>query len=104
MMKSETLWLLSAALLYVLLARAGMALLSLQPDNLTSLWLPSGVGVLMWQHAGWRAFPWIFTASGVANVTGMLGDDLLLSLLHVGMLAIADALMPWLAVLMLKKH
>jgi diguanylate cyclase (GGDEF)-like protein len=104
MMKSETLWLLSAALLYVLLARAGMALLSLQPENLTLLWLPAGISVLMWQRAEWRAFPWIFAASYLSNVTGMLGDNLLLSLLHVGVLAVADSLMPWFAIVMLKKH
>jgi diguanylate cyclase (GGDEF)-like protein len=104
MMKSETLWLLSAAVLYVLLARAGMGLLSLQPENLTLLWLPSGIGVLMWQRAERRAFPWIFAASFLSNVTGMIGESLPLSLMHVGVLALADSLMPWLAVAMLKKH
>jgi diguanylate cyclase (GGDEF)-like protein len=104
MMKSETLWLLSAAVLYVLLARAGMALLSLQPGNLTLLWLPAGIGVLMWERAQWRSFPWIFAASFLANVPDMLGSNLPLSLLHVAVLALADGLMPWLAVAMLKKH
>lgn len=103
-MKSETLWLLSAALLYVLLARAGMAFLALQPDKFTLLWLPAGVGVLMWQRAEWRAFPWIFVASYVANMTGVMLERLPLSLLHVGVCALADGLMPWLAVAMLRKH
>jgi diguanylate cyclase (GGDEF)-like protein len=108
-MKSESLWLLSAALLYVLLARAGMALLSLQPENLTLLWLPAGVSVLMWQRAAWRAFPWIFVASYASNVTGMTtgiteAGSWGMSLLHVGVLALADSLMPWLAITMLGRH
>lgn len=102
--KSETIWLPSAALLYVLLARAGMGLLSLQPENLTLLWLPAGVGVLMWQHAGWRAFPWIFAASFLSNAPGMMTFEVPLSLLHVAVCALADGLMPWLAVVMLRRH
>lgn len=104
MIKSETRWLLSAALLFVLLAKAGMALLSLQPENLTLLWLPAGISVLMWQRAGWQAFPWIFVASYLSNVTGLLGDNLVRALAHAAVLALADGMMPWLAVVMLKKH
>ncbi|MGV3590825.1 MAG: diguanylate cyclase [Gammaproteobacteria bacterium] len=103
-MKSEHLWLAPAALLYFLLGRAGMALLSLEPDNLTLLWLPSGVGVVMWQRAQWRAFPWIFAASFLANLDGMMLGDLPQTLMHVGFGALADSLMPWIAVLMLQRY
>lgn len=108
-MKSETLWLLCAAVLYVLLARASMALLSMQPVNIALLWLPSGIGVLMWQHSGWRAFPWLFVASYATNYyAGMLSAELsrslLYSLLHIAVLALAESLRPWLAVIMLKRH
>ena len=103
-MKAQHLWLLAAAVTYVLLARAGMALLSLQPDNLTLLWLPAGVAVLMWQRAGWRAFPWIFVASYAANLSGMMLESVPRSLFHLAIGALADSLMPWLAVTMLRKH
>lgn len=103
-MKADHPWLACATLLYVLLGRAGMALLSLQPDNLTLLWLPAGIGVLMWQRAQWRAFPWIFAASYLTNFTASMVDNLPLSLLHVGGLALADSLMPWLAAAMLRKY
>lgn len=103
-MKSDRLWLLSAALLYVLLGWAGMALLSLEPENLSLLWLPAGIGVLMWQRAQWRAFPWIFAASFLANLDGMMLGRLPQVLLHVGVSALADSLMPWLAATMLQRH
>ena len=67
--KFASLWLPAAALLYLLLGRAGMALLSLQPDSLILLWLPAGIGVLMWERSGWRAFPWLVAASFAANST-----------------------------------
>ena len=108
-MKSETLWLLSTAVLYALLTQAGMAFLSMQPVNLALLWLPSGIGVLMWQRGGWRAFPWLFVASYAANyyagvVAAEPARSLLYSLLHIGVLALAYSLMPWVAVIMLKRH
>lgn len=103
-MKSEHLWLAPAALLYFLLGRAGMALLSLDPDNLTLLWLPAGVGVVMWQRAQWRAFPWIFAASFLANFDGMMLGGLPQTLMHVGFAALADSLVPWIAMSMLQRH
>ncbi|HEY0961522.1 MAG TPA: diguanylate cyclase [Pseudomonadales bacterium] len=103
-MKSVRLWLASAALLYFLLARAGMALLSLEPDNLSLLWLPAGIGVVMWQRAQWQAFPWIFAASFLANLDGMMLVQLPWALLHVSIAALADSLLPWLAVTMLQRH
>jgi diguanylate cyclase (GGDEF)-like protein len=104
MTKSDILWLTCAALLYFLLAQAGMTLLTLQADNLALLWLPSGIGVLMWQRSGWRCFPFLFAASFAANAAGMLSEELLRSLVHISVSSLAESLMPWLAVHMLQRH
>ncbi|MEY4641048.1 MAG: hypothetical protein RLZZ227_1042 [Pseudomonadota bacterium] len=102
--KSDNLWLLVAALLYFLVGRAGMSLLSLQPENLTLLWLPAGIGVLMWERCGWRAFPWLLAASFAANVSDTLANEWRSALQYLAVSALADGLMPWLAVLMLRRH
>jgi diguanylate cyclase (GGDEF)-like protein len=104
-MKLDRFWLPLAALLYVLLGWAGVALLSLESEKPALLWLPAGLGVLMWQRAGWRAFPWIFAASLLTNLAVMLSDaSPSRALLPVGVSMAADSLLPWLAVTMLQRH
>ncbi len=103
-MKHRPLWLLGGALLYYLAARLGMAALSLQPSNITLLWLPSGIGLIQCVALGWRAFPAIAVASFAANLPGMLTDSLPLSILHTAVAALADAGAAIFAAAMLRRH
>lgn len=103
-MKSDRPWLLSATVLYVLLGRAGIALLSLEQDVHALLWLPAGIGVVMWQRAEWRAFPWIFAASLLAAFDTLDWAALPQALLQLAVHALAASLMPWLAVTMLRRY
>lgn len=64
-------WLLCATVIYWAVARFGMALFSLAPENITPLWLASGVGLVMCLEAGLRAVPYIVLASAVANFPGL---------------------------------
>jgi hypothetical protein len=89
---------------YFLLAKFGMAVFSLQPSNITLLWLPSGIGLLMCLAAGTRALPFIFLASFSANFHGMALPSLGLQLLHTLVAAFADTLAAWLAAFMLRRH
>lgn len=86
-----------AALLYWASARLGMALFALQPSNITMLWLPSGIGLVMVLHAGWRAVPWVAVASFAANWPGMAQAAWEWQALHTAVAAMADALAPWYA-------
>lgn len=90
--------------LYFLLARFGMALFSLQPSNITLLWLPSGVGLLMCLSAGARALPFVCLASFLANYPGMALSSAGLQILHTAIAACADSLAAWLAAFMLRRH
>jgi diguanylate cyclase (GGDEF)-like protein len=104
-MKADRFWLPLATLLYVLLGWAGVALLSLETEKLALLWLPAGIGVLMWQRAGWRAFPWILAASVLTNVVIMLSAARPeRALLQVVISVLVHSLLPWLAVTMLRRH
>lgn len=86
-----------AALLYWASARLGMALFSLQPSNITLLWLPSGIGLVMVLQAGGRALPWIAAASFAANFPGMAQAAWEWQVLHTAIAAAVDALTPWYA-------
>lgn len=85
------------ALLYWACARLGMALFALQPSNITLLWLPSGIGLVLVLHAGWRALPWIALASFAANFPGMAHPVREWQVLHTAVAALVDALTPWIA-------
>lgn len=89
--------LLVSALVYYLAAKAGMALFSLQPSNITLLWLPSGIGAAMVLGAGPLALPWIFLASVLANYPGMVDAPHGNALLHIAIAALADGFAAWLA-------
>ncbi len=62
---------LFAAFIYYLLARFGMAVFALKPGNITLLWLPSGVALLMNLAWGIRVFPLVVAASFAANFPGL---------------------------------
>lgn len=94
---------LIGALAYFLLAKLGMTLFSLQPSNITLLWLPSGVGLLMCLSAGGRALPFILLASFFANYAGMALASVSAQIMHTLVAAMADALAAWLAAFMLRR-
>lgn len=79
------------AILYFLLAKFGMTLISLQPSNITLLWLPSGVAFALALHFGRMAWFWIFFASFAANFGGMEGGGSFNGLAHTGVSALIDA-------------
>lgn len=64
-------WLLSAAVCYYLTALLGMTILSLPPGNISLLWLPSGIGLIMFMRTGLLAIPFVFIASLAANLSQM---------------------------------
>ncbi|MES2606841.1 MAG: diguanylate cyclase [Pseudomonadota bacterium] len=84
--------LLAAALVYFALARFGMAIFSLKPSNITLLWLPSGIALVMCLQWGTRALPFIAVASFLANVDGMAGTSISDTVLHTSVAAITDTL------------
>lgn len=78
------------ALAYFLLAKFGMTLFSLTPSNITLLWLPSGIAMVMCLHYGWRAAPWILSASFAANIQGLGGFNDNAALIHTAVSASVD--------------
>lgn len=95
---------LAATLLYFALARFGMAIFALQPSNITLLWLPSGIALVMCLQWGRRALPLIALASFCANVGGMSGHGAAATVLHTAISALADALTGALAMAMLRRR
>lgn len=91
-------------LAYFLLAKFGMTLFSLQPSNITVLWLPSGIGLLLCLAGGVRALPFILVASFAANYHGMALTAEMGQVLHTLVAAAADTLAAWLAAFMLRRH
>lgn len=90
-------------LLYYVLARFGMAFFSLEPGNITLLWLPSGIALLMCHRWGCKAFPFIFIASFASNYPGMVSSPGKNPLLHTVINSLADALAGFLAARFMKK-
>lgn len=101
-MPSITLALLS--LLYFLTARFGMAVFALQPANITLLWLPAGIGLIMVLIGKARALPLILGASFCANWSGMQLDHVVLGSIHTLIAAIADTLAAWIAATLLRRY
>ncbi len=93
----------AGALLYWVLANVGMSIFALQPDNITLLWLPSGLALVMCLQWGYRAVPWIVLASFCANFSGMASDSLTRQLVHTGVNAIADGLAGIIAMLLFRR-
>lgn len=92
-----------ACLCYCLTGWLGQTLFSLQPANITLIWLPSGIALIMLLNWGMRALPWICLGSFLLNVNGMMMEGALLpSLSHTTIAALIDALAPALAVRLLQ--
>lgn len=95
--------LLLAALIYFLLAKFGMQVIALKPSNITLLWMPAGVALIMCERWGKAALPMIFLASFSANFAGMSTTLLGNSLSHTAIAAAINAICPWLALIMMKR-
>lgn len=96
--------LLFLGVLYFLSARSGMAVFALQPANITLLWLPAGIGLIMVLIAKARALPLIFMASFLANWSGMQLHDVWSDNLHTVIAAMADTLAAWISATLLQKY
>ncbi len=90
--KGRGVWLLCATIFYWAVARFGMALFSLAPENITPLWLASGVGLIMCLEAGLLAVPCIALASAVANFPGLSASGGESPLLYAVLTGTADGL------------
>ncbi len=79
------------AAVYCLLARVGMDMFSLRPSNITLVWLPSGIALVLALTCGWRAFPTVFVASFIANFPGLHVESLAHSIGFTAAMALIDA-------------
>jgi diguanylate cyclase (GGDEF)-like protein len=93
----------AAALVYYFLAHFGMALFALKPGNITLLWLPSGIALIMCIRWDYRAVPFIVLASFSANFSGMSAFSGAGPFLHTSVAAIADGLVGVIAMHFLKR-
>ncbi len=96
--------LLLASVVYYTLAQFGMAVFSLKPANITLLWLPSGIALLMCVQWGFRAFPFVVIASFAANLPGMVTSPGPNPYMHAAVSAITDGSAGILAAFFLKRH
>jgi diguanylate cyclase (GGDEF)-like protein len=100
-MQSKYAWLTGTAVLYVLLALAGSTVMTIGPAGMALLWLPAGVALIMCQRFFWQALPFIAIASLVSHYGLFTG--LPWSWFHLLLAAVADCLLPLLAVIMLRR-
>ena len=96
-------WLLAGGLAYYATARLGMAAFSLQPSNITLLWLPAGIGLVLCLWAGKASFPVIFLASYAANAPGMELESLGWQIVHTTVAAAADTFAAGFAAAMMRR-
>ncbi len=94
---------LLGAFLYFTFALFGMEIFSLEPSNITLLWLPSGIGFIMCLSFFWRAVPFILGASFLANFSGMAIEPQSAQVFHTAIAAGADSLAPWLGAVMMRR-
>lgn len=80
-----------------------MALFSLDPGNITLLWLPSGIALVMCHRWGCKAFPFIFLASFTSNYPGMAESTGTNPFLHTAISSFADGLAGFIATYFLKR-
>ncbi len=67
---------------YLVAARLGMQIATLPPENIPTIWLPSGIALIGLILFGYRALPAIFLASLIANVPSLVQTDSLPLLLR----------------------
>ncbi|MEM6428895.1 MAG: diguanylate cyclase [Deinococcota bacterium] len=101
---SSATWLVTSSGVYYLTAVIGMQVFSLQPQNITLLWLPLGIGLVMCVKFGWQAVFWIFVASFAANLPGMTTSSWASSTFHTVVAGATDALTALLAAWLLRRN
>ncbi|RTE85846.1 MULTISPECIES: diguanylate cyclase [Gammaproteobacteria] len=84
-------------IVYFLLARISMLFFSVEPSNISLVWLPAGVALYYTFRWGWQVLPWIFVASFAANISGLHVPSLFDWMLHTTISAAADTLFAFLA-------
>lgn len=81
-----------------------MTLFSLQPANITLIWLPSGIGLVMALTWGLKAVPFIVLPDFLANFPGLLeGHPLANAVFHTSVSTVADTLAPLLATWLIRR-
>ncbi|NQZ82666.1 MAG: response regulator [Colwellia sp.] len=92
------------ALLYYLAAYVGASLFSLKPSNITLIWLPSGLSLVMFIKWGYKAAPFVIFADFIANFPGMYTEDsVAMSVLHTSLSVAADLFSPIVGMILLRK-
>jgi integral membrane sensor domain MASE1 len=87
---SSIAWLAAASLIYFVLGRFGMATFALEPGNITLIWLPSAIALVMCIQWGWQAVPFIILSSFLANYSDMFHPPASNLFLHTAINAVAD--------------
>lgn len=95
--------LLLGGLCYYLFAVLGMSIFSFHPSNITILWLPFGIGVILVHQFEKKALPVIFLASFWANYEGMVNQEVPY-LLYLSVAAAADTLAAYLSSTLIKRY
>lgn len=102
--RNDWLGLIAFGLTYYLVAHIGMKLFSLQPSNITLIWLPSGIGLVMALKWGYNAIPFIQLPSFIVNLPGMLaGHSLANAVSYTFFASLIDTMMPMLAMLLMQR-
>lgn len=95
--------LLLSSVIYYLLAKVGMSIFSFHPSNITILWLPFGVAVIMVHKFGIKSLPFVFFGSFTANYSGMM-ETPASGLLYLCIVAFADTLAPYISSELIKRY
>jgi len=95
--------LLFGTLIYYSVAIFGISLFSFEPSNITLLWLPFGIGVILIEKFGLKSLPFIFIGSYFANYPGMINETTPY-ILHTSIAAFADTLAPLLSFLLIRRY
>jgi diguanylate cyclase (GGDEF)-like protein len=92
-----------AGVAYYLIAILGMSLFSLHPSNITILWLPFGIGVILVHKYGIKSLPFIFLGSFLSNYSGMVNEETNY-ILHLTISSLADTFAPYLSAVLIKRY
>lgn len=99
----ETSLLSLGGFLYYIVAIFSMSIFSFHPSNITLIWMPFGIGVILVHMFGLRALPFIFVGSFLAHFLDMQ-DENKEYLLYVSISAMADTLAPYLSSRLIKSN
>jgi len=101
--RQDALFLLIFSGLYYVAGFFGISKFSLQPENIAVLWLPSGIGLIMWLRFGWFSAPVLFAIDYWINLDGMLNGGGRSPYVMTALITIFDLGQSWLASVLFKK-